>query len=371
MTAGNPVITKIETFSNQFVCLCRVTAEDGAVGWGQAAPYHADITAQVLHRQVAPHALGWWSEGFETLNWLIPEREHKFPGSYLYRALAGVDTALWDMNGKRQGKGVCEMHGRRRPDALPVYASSMRRDITPKDEAERFQRLRDEFGYQAFKFRVGKECGHDGDEWPGRTEEIVPAIRKVLGQEAFLMVDANSAYTPRRAIEVGHMLEANGVAHFEEPCPYWEPSWTKEVTDALDVEVAGGEQDCMLPEWSRMIDGHVVDVVQPDVCYVGGFSRASKVARMASEAGLVCTPHSANLSLVTVFTLHLMARIDNPGRFVEYSIEGPDYYPWQDGIFHPALAVRDGKVAIPEGPGWGVEIDQGWLEHAHHEVSTL
>jgi L-alanine-DL-glutamate epimerase-like enolase superfamily enzyme len=365
---NEPRITAIETFGNEFVGLVRVTADDGATGWGQVAPYNADITCDVLHRQVAPHALRHSSVHFEDLSNLVPEREHKFPGSYLYRALAGLDTALWDMRGKRAEKSVCELIGAK-PRALKVYASSMRRDIQPRDEATRFARLREECGYEAFKFRVGRECGHDEDEWPGRTEEIVPAVRRELGDDAFLMVDANSCYSPMRAIEVGRMLEAHGVEHFEEPCPYWEPEQTKQVTDALDLDVAGGEQDCMLPEWRRMIAGHVVDVVQPDVCYVGGFTRALEVARLASDAGLPCTPHSANLSLVTVFTLHLVASIENAGPYVELSIEGPDYYPWQYGIFEPALVARDGRVAIPEGPGWGVDINPGWLERATRRKS--
>lgn len=362
---NTPRIKSIETFANTFVGLVRVTAEDGAEGWGQVAPYNADITCDVLHRQVAPHALGHDSEDFSDLSTLVPEREHKFPGSYVYRALAGVDTALWDIRGKRAGRSVCELLGGT-PRPLKVYASSMSRDITPRDEAARFERLRDECGYEAFKFRVGRECGHDQDEWPGRTEEIVPAVRKALGDGAFLAVDANSCYSPARAIEVGRMLEACGVRHFEEPCPYWEPEQTREVTRALDVDVAGGEQDCMLPEWRRMIDGRVVDIVQPDVCYVGGLTRALRVARMAADAGLVCTPHSANLSLVTVFTLHLVAALENAGPYVEFSIEGPDYYPWQDGIFEPALVARDGEVAVPDGPGWGVEINPRWLERTEH-----
>ena len=122
---SSPRIVSIETFCNQFVGLVRVTAGDGAQGWGQVAPYHADLTCQVLHRQVAPHALGHDSEEFAELSTLVPEREHKFPGSYIYRALAGVDTALWDMRGKRQGKSVCELLGGT-PRPLKVYASSMR-----------------------------------------------------------------------------------------------------------------------------------------------------------------------------------------------------------------------------------------------------
>ncbi|MED5403396.1 MAG: mandelate racemase/muconate lactonizing enzyme family protein, partial [SAR324 cluster bacterium] len=234
-----------------------------------------------------------------------------------------------------------------------------------------FLRLRDEFGYDAFKFRVGKECGHDEDEWPGRTEEIVPGIRKALGDEVALLVDGNSCYTPEKAITVGRLLEENEICHFEEPCPYWELEWTKQVTDALKLDVTGGEQDCDLSIWKRMIEMRAVDVVQPDVCYLGGLTRTLKLAEMAHQSGLICTPHSANLSLVTVFTLHMMGALENAGPYVEFSIEGADYYPWQYNIYEPALVAKDGKVQIPEAPGWGIEINPEFLEETKYQISEL
>ena len=364
-------IGSIETFSNRDVCMVRVRSLAGEEGWGQTAPYHADITAQVLHRQVAPHALGADPLDVDTLMRRIPEAEHKFPGSYLRRAMAGLDTALWDLRGKREGKSVCTLLGGT-PRAIRVYGSSMRRDITPRDEAQRLVRLRGELGYDAFKFRIGSECGHDRDQWPGRTEAVVAEVAGVLGGEADLLVDANSGYTPARAIAVGRLLADHGIRHFEEPCPYWEPDQTREVTQALaplDIDVTGGEQDCDLAAWRRIIDTRTVDVVQPDICYLGGLTRTLRVAAMARAAGLPCTPHSANLSLVTVFTLHMMGAIEGAGPYVEFTIEGSDYYPWQDGLFEPALAVRDGRVRIPDQPGWGVEIRRDWLDKADYAIS--
>ncbi|MBI2256457.1 MAG: mandelate racemase/muconate lactonizing enzyme family protein [Proteobacteria bacterium] len=364
-------IKSLETFTNQYVGFVRVTTDDGHQGWGQVSNYHSDITCQVFHRQVARYALGADALDIEALVTMIPEREHKFPGSYLMRALTGLDTALWDLRGKIEGKSVCELLGGR-PRPFPVYASSMKRgEITPKDEAARFIKLREKHGYNAFKFRVGKECGHDQDEWPGRTDEIVPLIRKTLGDDVRLLVDGNSGYTPKKAIEVGKMLQDNGIIHFEEPCPYWKYHWTKEVKEALDLDVTGGEQDCDLALWRFAIDMRAVDVVQPDVCYIGGINRTLKVVEMAKKAGLPVTPHSANQSLVTVFTLHLMGAIENAGPYVEYSIEGTDYYPWEPGLFDPVLVVKDGKVQIPEGPGWGVEIRKDWLEKAQYQKSEL
>lgn len=364
-------IAKLETFTNQFVCFVRVTTDTGAVGWGQTSTYNADITATIFHRQVAPWALGFDAFDIESLVDRIEEREHKFPGSYRCRAIAGLDTALWDLRGKLEGKPVVSLLGGT-PKALRAYASSMKRDISPRDEADRLVSLRDRYGFDAFKWRVGAECGHDVDEWPGRTEAIVPLVSRALGDGMAKLVDANSGFSPRRAIEVGRLLEAEGIGHYEEPCPYWKLEQTKEVADALDIDVTGGEQDWDLATWARMIEIKAVDIVQPDVMYMGGITRTLRVARMAAEAGLPCTPHSANLSLVTICTMHLLGAIPNAGKYLEFSIEGDDYYPWQDGLFlGDPFRVEDGKVTIPAEPGWGVEINPDWLQRAAYQVSDI
>jgi L-alanine-DL-glutamate epimerase-like enolase superfamily enzyme len=364
-------IVSLETFTDPFVCFVRATCDTGNFGWGQTSTYNADITATIFHRQVAPWVLGADPLDLDALIERVEEREHKFPGSYRCRALAGLDTALWDLRGRLEGKPVVELLGGR-VQRLRAYASSMRRDITPENEAARLVRLRDEHGFDAFKWRVAAECGHDIDEWPGRTEAIVPTVARALGPDVAKLVDANSGFSPKRAIEVGRLLEAEGIGHYEEPCPYWKLEETKEVTDALSLDVTGGEQDWDLATWARMIEMRAVDVVQPDVMYMGGLSRTLKVARMAAAAGLPCTPHSANLSLVTVCTMHLLGAIPNRGKYLEFSIEGLDYYPWQQGLFSgDPFHVTDGQVSIPAAPGWGVEISPEWLARAARQRSSL
>ena len=362
-------LVRLETFSTPFVCFVRATAEDGAQGWGQVAPYCADITAQVLHRQVAPHVLGMDCTDIDAMLDIVRDREHKFPGAYLRRAMGGVDTALWDLRGRREGKPVCELIGGT-PGPLRAYGSSMKRDITPNDEASRLVRLRDEQGFDAFKFRIGAEVGRDRDEWPGRTEEIVPTMRRAMGDDVALLVDANSCYSPRRAIEVGRMLSDNGISHYEEPCPYWEFAQTKEVTDALEIDVTGGEQDCMMERWNTMIADRIVDVLQPDICYLGGLSRTLRVARMAEAAGMPITPHAANLSMVTLFTMHLLRTIPNAGKYLEFSIEGLDYYPWQHGLFtSDPYRIEDGHAMVTDAPGWGVDISPDWLARSDYRAT--
>ena len=365
-------IERLETFSTQTVSFVRVHTADGDVGTGQIAPYNADIATAVFHRQVAPHALGREVDSLDGIGTLandIVKAAYKFPWSYVCRAVTGLETALWDVHGKRRGEPVVSLLGGE-PEPIPAYGSSMRRDIEPEDEAERLARLHAEEGYEAFKIRIGSwdSKGDDEDQWPGRTEALVPTVRDAVGDDVEIFVDANSAYTPEKAIEVGEeVLAPNDVVHYEEPCPYWELEWTAEVTEALDVPVTGGEQDNDLAQWRRMIEMDAVDVVQPDVCYIGGLSRTLEVAEMAADAGKLCTPHSANHSLVTVFTLHLLGAIENAGPYLEYSIE--DH--WAEGLFTPELSVEDGRVPIPNGPGWGVELDPEWLAMAQYEVSEV
>ncbi len=364
-------IASIETFTNPKVGFVRVEANSGAEGWGQVSTYNSDITCQILHRQVAPWALGANFSDLDLLLDTIYAREHKFPGSYMCRALGGLDTAIWDLRGKLAGQPVVELIGGT-VGQLDAYGSSMKRDITPQDELMRFQALRDDHGFKAFKFRVGAECGRDIDHWPGRTESIIPCVRQGLDDSVALLADANGGFSPARAIEVGNMLQDHGISHFEEPCPYWELEQTRQVTDALAIDVTGGEQDCYIPIWRRMIEMRAVDIVQPDLCYVGGLSRGLRVADLARNAGLPVTPHAANLSMVTIFTMHYLKAIENAGKYLEFSIEGEDVYPWQQNLFrNPPFAVVDGKVTVPAEPGWGVEINRDWLTRAEYWKSEM
>lgn len=359
-------IVSIESFTyGQRIGLVRVRGEDGSEGWGQFAPSNADITAQVLHRQVAPVALGMDTDDPQTVSDAVMLATYKFPGTYVCRALAGLDTAIWDLRGKQAGQSVCELLGGT-PRPFPVYGSSMRRDTTPADEAARLAELRDRHGFHGFKVKIGKRLGYDVDEWPGRSEELIRRVRRTLGEEVTLLADGNSGFTPARAIEIGKLMEDQGFAHLEEPCPYWELEWTAQVAAALDIPVAGGEQDYDLHQWQRMLDLAAVDICQPDVCYVGGLTRTLQVAKLAQAAGLPCVPHSANHSLVMVFTLHLMGAIPNAGPHAEFSVEPQTHTA---GFYSPRLEVVDGHVQIPAGPGWGVEIDPDWLARCDRLVT--
>lgn len=360
-------IKQLETWTRGSCAVVRLTTDDGRAGWGQLSSFEPDITTTAFHRFVAPQVLGADPAEIDFLVDKVIDANMKFPWSFVCRALAGFDTAVWDLYGKIHGKPVCALlHGKTHP--FPVYGSSMRRDISPEDEARRMLKLRDEAGFKAFKIRLGAPVGHDADASPGRTDAIIPAIRKALGDEVRLMADGNSCYTPPKAIAIGQMMQDQNYYWFEEPCPYWELEWTAEVTAALKLNIAGGEQDNDLAQWRRMLKMQVVDILQPDICYNGGFTRCLRVSRLAQKASRIVITHSSHLSMITLFSLHFMAAIRNAGPVVEYSIE-----PESPGtrLFNPQLTVEAGRVKIPDEPGWGISVNPDWLAGAKHQVSTL
>ena len=361
-------IEKIETWSQPNVAVVRVTADNGMEGWGQISTYDADISAQVLHRRIASLVLGSDPAEIDDLADRCVERNLKFPWSYVLRALGGVETAIWDLYGKIRQQPVCELLGGE-VKPVPIYGSSMSRAIKPEDEVERFTRLRDEMGINSFKFRVGKEASRNGDAWPGRTEEMIKGVGSALADSCTLLVDANSGYTPVRAIEVGKMLQDYGISQFEEPCPYWEIEWNAEVTRSLDLKVSGGEQDNDLSQWRRIVSLPSVDIIQPDPLYLGGVVRTVRAAQMAAEKGIPCVPHSANLCMVTVFALHIMRAIPNAGPYLEYTIEDGRINQIARELYSPNLEIVDGALDMPSAPGWGVEFNKEWLDKADYQLS--
>ena len=126
-------IKRLETFTRRQLSIVRVTTDEGAWGIGQTSPFNADITAQVFHRQVAPYVLGAETSDIGALVERVIEAEYKFPGTYVCRAMAGIDTALWDLKGKLEGKSVCEYSAERRarfPSMDPACAATS--NLKPK-----------------------------------------------------------------------------------------------------------------------------------------------------------------------------------------------------------------------------------------------
>ncbi|MFI6347474.1 mandelate racemase/muconate lactonizing enzyme family protein [Streptomyces sp. NPDC050560] len=364
--ADAPRIASVETYTSGNLCLVKVTTEDGRFGFGQTAPSEPEITALVLHRLVAKHFVGQNPWDIATLVERAIRAEYKYLGGFLMRAVSGVDTALWDLKGRVTGQPVYRLLGGAFRDSVGVYASSMSRETPVDEELARIRAAVDTYGFTAAKIKVGVRNGRDAELWNGRTAELVPAMRREFGDAFLLNADANGAYSPGGAVAVGRRLEEYGFYHLEEPNPSWELDNMGYVARQLDLPIGAAEQEFSLEIVRRMVAERLVDVIQPDVCYIGGLTRARKVADMADIAGIPCTPHSSGHSLIPVFTAHLVLSSPACTQLQEWSIEqaGTEF-------FAPRPVVENGRVEISDAPGWGVEILPSFLESAERRVTAL
>lgn len=362
-------ITAIETYADVNQCLVRVCAGD-ASGWGMTAPFNADITAQVLHRLAAPLVLGRDVEEFQALGDEIIREQYKFTGSFLARTASGIDTALWDLQGKRHGKSVADLIGKKRTGPVKLYGSSMQRNPeTLQKEADRLLNYHKTLGFQAFKLHTGIPVGNDIDIYPGCTEDFVRTVRAALPGGVKLFVDVNGNFTVPRAIEMGRFLKENGVSLYEEPCPYWKLNEIKQVHEAckeIGIPVAAGEQDYMETQWDRIIGEGILDLAQPDILYIGGFTRALRIAARCAEKGIPSSSHTSNRSPILVFGLHFMSVIDLPYEYLECGVEEDE---WQTAAYRNPPVIKNGAAEVPQGPGWGLEINESWLKKSAYQIS--
>ncbi len=360
-------IKKIQSFYRDNICIVKIISEDGAYGFGQCAPFNADITQLVLHKQVCNHVLGQEDSDFSIADKVILN-EYKFTGSYICRAVSGIDTALWDLKGRREKRSVSSIIGKKR-ERIMLYGSSMQRDIPVSQEADRMQKLRSEKGYGSFKIRIGVPNGNDADNWPGHSEDLIRQCHKILGPHVELYIDSNGGMSVKKSIALRELLMESNVKFLEEPCPYWEMDKTGEIKKAYEgsgVLIAGGEQEFMFSNIKRLLKGHSVDIYQPDVCNIGGFSRAYAASKIAASEDIFTTAHSSSNSMVFPFSIHLMAVVDKPWRTLEHSIEKA---AWADNVLNRQPEIKDGYVKVPDEPGWGFEPSSSWLSGARVVVS--
>jgi L-alanine-DL-glutamate epimerase-like enolase superfamily enzyme len=361
-------IASVETFVSGGVCIVRVRTDDGLEGYGQTAPGQPAITASVLHELIVRNYLGQDPFDVAALSDACVRAEYKFLGSFLFRALSGVDTALWDLMGRATGRPVYQLLGGKVRDRIPVYGSGMRRDTSPEEETERMTRAVADFGFRCVKAKIGVRNGRDSEPSDGRTAKLVPLLRKELGDSVEISADANGAYSPAQAVRVGRLLEEYRYYHLEEPNPSWELDNMGAVAASLDIPIGAGEQEFSLEIVRRMVAERLVDVIQPDVCYIGGLTRARKVAEIADIAGIPCTPHCSNRSMVQIFTAHFVAAMPACTQFQEWSIEDQSA---TNGLYDPVPVPRDGFIELSDRPGWGVEIPAAFLDGATQQKSTV
>jgi L-alanine-DL-glutamate epimerase-like enolase superfamily enzyme len=289
----------------------------------------------------------------------LADSNYKWQGLPFWASVASVELAILDLLGQVSGRALGELFGGVKRREIAVYRASSHRGNAPDEELEYLQRVVAEDGAGAIKFRLGGRMRYD-ETTTTRDKALISLTRRAFGDRVTLYADANGSYDVAQAIQIGRLMQEHGFSFYEEPVPFDYYEETKAVADALAIRVAGGEEEPSLRQFRWMIANGVLQVVQPDMFYFGGMTRAMRVARMADVAGLECTPHMSGSGLGFLYAAHFASFAPAHGPHQEY--KGTDELP----VSSPTSPLRaeKGVVRVPTGPGLGVVFDPAFLTAA-------
>lgn len=334
--------------------LVRIHTDEGIVGVGEAdtAPFVARAMVEMPSSHSLARGLREVLVGEDPLQvdllWqrLFRASDHYGRRGAALHVISAIDIALWDIASRAAGRPVSELLGGRRVETVPVYASEVM-PSTP-DEVRRIAERVVEAGYSALKLGwgpLGVDLGHD--------ERLVRAAREVLGEDRCLMLDGGRAYTVKRALELLRRVQDQRLYWFEEALQPDDLDGYRSLARHADVRIAAGEADETLAPFRALVERGAVDVLQPDLARCGGFTVARQIALLERSSGVEIVPHCFSTGILVAASLHFVSTLERP-TWSEFSVADS---PLVNGILQEPFVLRDGRLAVPDGPGLGVELD--------------
>jgi L-alanine-DL-glutamate epimerase-like enolase superfamily enzyme len=339
--------------------LCRVRSKDGAVGI--SVPNDAQMRSlyPVFTNRLQPYFIGKDARDLEKLleGVYVYQSNYKMQSLALWVPLASIEFAILDMLGQISGKSIGELIGQIHNKKVRIYEANGERAITPEKTIENLKQQVEATSSKALKFKVGGRMSNNYEEPAGRSEALIPLVRKTFGDDMVIYADSNGSYTADEAIRIGKLMEEYKFDFYEEPVPFDWYEETKVVADALAIPIAGGEQEPSLHSFRWLIANDALDIVQPDMFYFGGMVRSMKVARMAHAFNKPCTPHISD-GLGYLYMMHFVSALPNAGPYHEFKGFNKTL-PFTCGT--SKLISENGEIAVPTGPGLGIEIDPAYI----------
>ena len=342
--------------------LCRVRSRDGAIGISAANNSQQRSLYPIHVNRLQPFFLGKDARDLESLleEVYVHQSNYKLQSLALWVPLATIEFAILDMLGRIANLPMGRLFGDIHNPKVAVYRANGERDVSAEAVMENLKKQVAESEAKALKIKIGGRMSHV--EYPaGRSEKLIPMVRKEFGDKMVCYADSNGSYDVAEGIRFGRLLEEHKFAFYEEPVPFDWYEETKAVTDAVNIPVAGGEQEASMHAFRWLIANDGLDIVQADLYYFGGFIRSMKVARMAAAMGKVHTPHISD-GLGYLYMIHFVSAIPNAGPYHEFKGLSADL-PFECKT--SSLKTEDGVVTVPTGSGLGIEIDPAFImKHA-------
>ena len=325
--------------------IVEVITDDGLTGWGEGV---RTPPAGVLANLIGRNPFGAGMLG----------RELAAAGASMAQVSA-VDIALFDLMGKAVGRPCHQLLGGAVRERVPAYASGLflMSASDPVQGMEEEAAGYAEAGFPAVKMKIGHGPRNDAAR--------VAAVRRAIGSDLLLAVDANCAYDRSTALESIRSIEEHDIYWYEEPVPPAEVEAYREIRAGSGLRSAGGEALEGLSAFRDLISKRALDIVQPDISIAGGFTACRQVEALAEAHGVQVLPHMWGTSIRLAATLHWQATIpDAPGLFPEPCLLELDMTEnaLRTGLAMEPFQLVGGAVAVPAGPGLGIEIDREVLE---------
>ena len=335
-----------------YATIVEVATDEGVTGLGECiGRLGPGVTRSIIDEILAPAIIGenpmeiegLWQRMFNLMRYRGHTR------GFFLEAISGIDMALWDIGGKAVGLPVHRLMMGCNRETVPAYASSIFFDTPEKMAAIAAELV--ERGFTAVKIKVGQGVETD--------TACMEKIRQTLGPDVRLMVDANSAYTATDAARLGRVLDELNVLWFEEPVPPDNLEGYKQLALKLDTAIAAGEGEFSLYGVRSLLENGV-SVFQPDVARAGGISEVRKMAVLCQAFQAAFAPHTgASSAICMAASLHLSAAV--PNLMIYEHMVGEN--PLAEALLKtPLPAPKDGMIAVPDGPGLGIELDRNALE---------
>jgi galactonate dehydratase len=353
---GRMKITELKTFvvGNPWKnwIFVKVNTDQGLVGWGEAT---GGLETKGPEAQVLE--LGRFVIGEDPLH---PERlwqkMHKglFLGSNI--AMNGITIACWDILAKSLNVPLWKLLGGKQNTSLRVYANGWYKGPRePGAFAEEAARVKS-MGYTALKFDpFGTTYRFFGAGEEKKSLDIVAAVRKAVGDDVDILIEAHDRFSVSTAIRVGKELEEYRPMWLETPVMSTDIEATLQVARAIKVPVATGERFNRLGQFLDLLAGRAVDIVQPETLGIGGIGGALKAAALAQAAEAFVALHQAQSPYNTAINAHLHAVMPN---FLIQECFDDFLEPWVRDFMHGVPQVKDGSLEPSDAPGIGVTFDE-------------
>lgn len=350
-------------YKNNFIC--RVRSGNGAEGLSVGNNMQLQSLYPIFTNRLQPFFPGKDARHLEKLldEVYVFKSNYKLQSLALWVPLATIEFAILDMLGRIAEKSIGELIGDIHHPKIAVYQANNYRGKTAEESIERIKKHVAQHDAKALKFKVGGRMSNNADYPPGRTEKLIPLVRKTFGDEMTIYADSNGSYTADEAIRIGKIMEEYKLDFYEEPVPFDWYEETRMVTEALSIPVAGGEQEPSMHNFRWLIGNRALDIVQPDMFYFGGMIRSMKVALMAEAFNMPCVPHISGSGLGYLYMMHFVSALPNAGPYHEFKGFN-DEIPLECKTSE--LESKEGVVRVPTGPGLGVDIDPGFI--AKHKL---